>query len=154
MNKGVYIASNDAESGKSILAIGLTNALLRHKPKVGYFRPVIDDTLSDKKDNHINTILSYFSLDMDYEDAYGCSMTQLMKQWNNNKKEAILETIITKYKNLEEKFDFVVVEGSDFSHFSSIIELDLNILIAKNLSIPVIIISGASNKAANTFLDS
>ncbi|WP_370391810.1 phosphate acetyltransferase [uncultured Winogradskyella sp.] len=154
MNKGVYIASNDAESGKSILAIGLTNALLRHKPKVGYFRPVIDDTLGDKTDNHINTILSYFSLDMEYDDAYGCSMTQLIKQWNNNKKEDILETIITKYKNLEERFDFVVVEGSDFSHFSSIIELDLNILIAKNLSIPVIIISGALNKAMHSFLDS
>jgi phosphate acetyltransferase len=154
MNKGVYIASNDAESGKSILTIGLTNALLRHKPKVGYFSQVIDDTLSNKKDNHINTVLSYFSLDMQYEDAYGCSMTQLMKQWNNNKKEAILETIITKYKSLEERFDFVVVEGSDFSHFSSIIELDLNILIAKNLSIPVIIISGALNKATDSFLDS
>ncbi|MCA0153948.1 phosphate acetyltransferase [Winogradskyella vincentii] len=154
MNKAVYIASNDADSGKSILTIGLMNALLRHKPSVGYFRPVIDDNLENKKDNHINTILSYFSIDIKYEDAYGYTMSKLIKKWNNNKKETILNKIISKYKKLEERFDFVIVEGSDFSDFSSIIELDLNILIAKNLGTPVIIISSALNKEVEEFCDS
>jgi phosphate acetyltransferase len=154
MNKAIYIASNDANSGKSILTIGLMNALLRHKPSVGYFRPVIDDNSDREKDNHINTILSYFSIDIEYEEAYVYTMSKLIKKWNNGKKESVLNKIISKYKKLEERFDFVIVEGSDFSDFSSIIELDLNILIAKNLGIPVIIISGALNKSADEFLDS
>jgi phosphate acetyltransferase len=154
MNKAIYITSNGSDSGKSILTIGLMNALLRHKPSVGYFRPIIDDTDDHKKDNHINTILSYFPVSMNYEEAYGYSMSKLIKKWNNNKKEAILNTIISKYKALEERFDFVIVEGSDFSHISSIIELDLNILIAKNLGIPVIIVSGALDKRIDDFVDS
>jgi phosphate acetyltransferase len=154
MNKAIYIASNDSDSGKSILTIGLMNALLRHKPKVGYFRPIIDEIKEGKRDNHINTILSYFTVDMDYTDAYGCSITDVVKQWNTNNREVVLETIISKYKRLEARFDFVIVEGSDFSHFSSIIELDLNIVIAKNLGIPVLIISGALNKTTDSFVDS
>lgn len=154
MNKAVYIASNDSNSGKSILTIGLMNALLRHNPRVGYFRPVIDDTMDMEKDNHINTILSHFSIDIDYKDAYGYTMTKLVKKWNDKKKETILNSIIAKYKRLEERFDFVMVEGSDFSNFSSIIELDLNILLAKNLGIPVLIISGAFNKTVDSFVDS
>ena len=109
MNKGIYIASNDADSGKSILTIGLMNALLRHKPSVGYFRPVIDDNSKREKDNHINTILSYFSIDIDYEDAYGYSMSKLIKKWNKNKKETVLNKIISKYKKIEERFDFFIV---------------------------------------------
>ena len=140
MNKAIYITSNSAESGKSILTIGLMNSLLRHKPKVGYFRPVIDDTVDSKKDNHINTVLSYFAIDAVYEDTYGYTMSNLIRFWNGNKRELILNTIIEKYKRIEDQYDFVIVEGSDFSQFGSIIELDLNILIAKNLGIPVILI--------------
>jgi phosphate acetyltransferase len=154
MNKAIYITSNDADSGKSILTIGLMNALLRHKPKVGYFRPVIDDTSDKVKDNHINTVLSYFSMDIPYEDTYGYMMSDLVKLLNNDQRELILNTIITKYKKIEDQFDFVIVEGTDFSQFGSIIELDLNILVAKNLGIPVIIISGALNKTIDSCVDS
>ncbi|MCA0133559.1 phosphate acetyltransferase [Winogradskyella alexanderae] len=152
MNKAIYITSNDSDSGKSILTIGIMNSLLRSKPSVGYFRPIIDDT-THKRDNHINTVLTYFSIDIGYEDAYGYPISKLIKKWNNDKKEAILNTIIKKYKKLEERFDFVIVEGSDFSDLSSIIELDLNILIAKNLGIPVIIISSALDKRLDDFAD-
>ena len=154
MNKAIYITSNEADSGKSILTIGLFNALLRHKPKVGYFRPVIDDTLKNTKDNHINTVLSHFSIDQSYEDTYGYTMSDLVKLLNNSKKETVLNTIIDKYKKLEARFDFMVVEGSDFSQFGSIIELDLNIDIAKNLGLPVVLISGALHKSVEDCINS
>lgn len=153
MNKALYITSNSEDSGKSILTIGLMNLLLRHKPKVGYFRPVIDDTVDSAKDNHINTVLSFFSIDADYEDTYGYTMSRLIKKWNNNKREDILNTIIEKYKKLEEQYDFVIVEGSDFSQFGSIIELDLNIIIAKNLGIPVVLISSVMGDRLEHNLD-
>jgi phosphate acetyltransferase len=39
--------------------------------------------------------------------------------------------IIDKYKRLEEQFDFVLVEGTSFSGEGTVIELDMNVLIAK-----------------------
>jgi phosphate acetyltransferase len=41
--------------------------------------------------------------------------------------------IIDKYKRLEEQFDFVLVEGTSFSGEGTVIELDMNVLIAKTL---------------------
>ncbi len=54
MSKAVYIATSTPESGKSIIALGLMRMLLGKTEKVGYFRPVIDDYHSGKKDNHID----------------------------------------------------------------------------------------------------
>jgi len=153
MNKGVYIASNDVESGKSLVTIGLMNSLLRHKPKVGYFRPIIDDTLDDAKDNHLQTIISHFQIDLPYEKAYGYKMSEVVKTWNADNRDVIFNTIISKYKALEEEFDFLIVEGSDFSDFGTLIELDLNILIAKNLGLPVILITAACSKSVDACLD-
>ncbi|OIQ28054.1 MAG: phosphate acetyltransferase [Bacteroidetes bacterium MedPE-SWsnd-G2] len=153
MNKAIYIASNDANSGKSILSIGLINSLLSQKPKVGYFRPVIDDPIDGGKDNHINTILSHFKLKMAYEDTYAFTMSQLIKKLNNHEQDDVINTVIAKYKKLEEENDFVIVEGTDFSEYGPLIELDLNILIAKNLGIPVIIIASCIDKPVESFVD-
>jgi phosphate acetyltransferase len=46
---------------------------------------------------------------------------------------------IEKYKMLEERFDYLLIEGTSFSGEGSLIEFDVNLLIAKNLGVPAII---------------
>ena len=152
MNKAIYIAASEANSGKSMLSIGLIQLLLKKKPKVGYFRPVIDNPIGGKRDNHINTILNFFNLKDSYEDCYAFTRSELIEKLNEDKEDEVISKIIEKYKGLEDKNDFVIVEGTDFSDHGSIIEMDLNVLIAKNLGIPVIIISGGINKTLNEFI--
>ena len=43
MSQGLYIATNESNSGKSIVVLGLMRAFLGKTPKVGYFRPIVDD---------------------------------------------------------------------------------------------------------------
>ncbi|WBX74114.1 phosphate acetyltransferase [Tenacibaculum pacificus] len=152
MNKAVYIAASEANSGKSMLSLGLMQLLLRKKPKVGYFRPIIDNPLGDKKDNHINTILNYFNIKCSYEDCYAFTRSDLIDRLNDDKEDEVISEIIEKYKILEEQNDFVIVEGTDFSDHGAVIEMDLNVLIAKNLGIPVIIVSGGLNKTLDEFI--
>ena len=147
MNKAIYIAATEDNSGKSVLSLGLMQLLLRKKPRVGYFRPIIDNPVGDKKDNHINTVLSYFNLKTTYQDCYAFTRSELINKINNNEEDSIINTIIEKYKKLEAEFDYVVIEGTDFSDHASIIEMDLNTLIAKNLGVPVIIVSGGIEKS-------
>lgn len=68
-NKAIYITTIESHSGKSIVSLGLMQLLLNKTPKVGYFRPIIDDLAPNKIDNHINTITSYFGLDLQFEEA-------------------------------------------------------------------------------------
>jgi phosphate acetyltransferase len=154
MNKAVYIAASEANSGKSMLSLGLMQLLLQKKPKVGYFRPIIDNQTGDKRDNHINTILNYFKLKCSYEDCFAFTRSDLINKLNNDGEDEVMTSIIEKYKSLEDKNDFVIVEGTDFSDHGAIIEMDLNVLIAKNLGIPVIIVSGGINKTLDEFIQS
>ncbi|SED68830.1 phosphate acetyltransferase [Tenacibaculum sp. MAR_2010_89] len=154
MNKAIYIAASEANSGKSMLSLGLMQLFLRNKPKVGYFRPIIDNPIEGAKDNHINTILNYFKLKTKYEDSYAFTRSDLIKKLNDDQEDEVINIIIEKYKKLEEENDFVIVEGTDFSDHAAVIEMDLNVLIAKNLGTPVIIVSGGVNKTLEEFIQS
>ncbi|HSQ46462.1 MAG TPA: phosphate acetyltransferase [Lutibacter sp.] len=153
MKKAIYIATSEANSGKSIVTLGLMRMLLGKTAKVGYFRPIIDNVKKGKKDNHINTVLSHFQLDINPNDAYAFTRSEFINMRNSGKEGEIFDTIISKYKALEEKNDFMLVEGTDFSGEGMAIELDANILIAKNLGIPAIIVSSGVGKTLEEFIE-
>lgn len=153
MNKAIYIATSEANSGKSIVALGLMRMLLGKTAKVGYFRPIIDGHKGGKKDNHINTIISHFELDINPNEAFAFTRAEFISKRNQGKEGEIYDTIIEKYKEIEEKNDFVLVEGTDFSGEGTAIELDANILIAKNLGIPAIIVSSGIGKTLDEFIN-
>ncbi|MCM5663016.1 phosphate acetyltransferase [Galbibacter mesophilus] len=146
MNKGIYIATLESNSGKSLITLGLMRTLLGKTAKVGYFRPVIDEDKKGGKDNHISTVLSYFEIDLAYEEAFAFTRNQVIQKRNTGKSGEIIDTIIQKYKRLEEQFDFILVEGSDFSGEGSVFEFDVNVLIAKNLGIPALLVASGSDK--------
>ncbi|KQC28621.1 phosphate acetyltransferase [Flagellimonas eckloniae] len=151
MNKALYVATLESHSGKSLVVLGLMQLLLGKMARVGYFRPIIDDIKTDGLDNHISTVISHFNLDLEHEQAYALTQTQVIELFNDGRHGEILDIIIQKYKNLEERFDFVLVEGSDFSSDGSIIEFDLNIDIAKNLGIATVLVDNAQGKTLEEF---
>uniref|UniRef100_UPI0032167801 phosphate acetyltransferase n=1 Tax=uncultured Draconibacterium sp. TaxID=1573823 RepID=UPI0032167801 len=146
MKTGIYITNTERRTGRSLVALGVLKVLLSKVSKVGYFRPIINDYPHGVHDNHIETMLSYFNLDMDYKEAYGFTMSQVVKYKNLGQEARLIDQIIAQYKALEEKYDVVLVEGSDFSGKGIAIEFDLSVEIAKNLSIPTILVSSAQNK--------
>ena len=78
MNKGIYIATLESHSGKSMISLGLMRTLLGKMAKVGYFRPIINDVPKGEKDNHIDTVLSYFDLKIPYEDTYAFTRSEVI----------------------------------------------------------------------------
>src|SRR5690606_7952810 len=140
MNKAIYIATAEPNSGKSIVSLGLMQSLLGKTAKVGYFRPIIDDFKPGEIDNHINTVISYFKLDLTFEDAYAFKRSEVIRKTNENKDGEIISRTIDKFKALEERFDFILVEGTGFTGEGTIKEFDINVLIAKNLGVPAIIL--------------
>jgi phosphate acetyltransferase len=154
MNKAIYIATSEPNCGKSIITLGLMSMLIGKTAKVGYFRPIIEDFEDGKIDNHIETVISHFGLDIAFEDAFAITKSKLIKKKNKGKIGEVLDLIIDKYKRLEEQFDFVLVEGTSFSGEGTVIELDMNVLIAKNLGIPTIIVGSGVGKTLEELIDS
>ncbi|MDE3741979.1 phosphate acetyltransferase [Maribacter polysaccharolyticus] len=146
MSKAIYIATTEPNSGKSIVSLGLMQMLLGKAAKVGYFRPIIEDYPEGVKDNHITTVISHFNIPMEYGEAYALTRSEVNDKNNQNKEDEVLDTIIEKFKAIEKRFDFVLVEGTDFSSEGSITEWDINVLVAKNLGIPTIILGSGVGK--------
>ncbi|MEH6408631.1 MAG: phosphate acetyltransferase, partial [Leeuwenhoekiella sp.] len=106
------------------------------------------------KDNHITTVISFFDVDLNYEDAYAYTRNEIIRKRNEGKAGEILDTIISKYKALEDRFDFVLVEGSDFTGEGNVFEFDTNVLIAKNLGIPTVIVGSGVGKSKEELMGS
>ncbi len=146
MSSGLYVATSEPNSGKSIVVLGLMRTLLGKTATVGYFRPIIDDFENEKKDNHINTVTSHFDLEVPYNKCYGFTRSEVVAKYNTGKGGEVFDEIIEKYNQLTELYDFVVVEGTDFSEAGSVMEFDINVLVSKNLGIPAIIVANGAGK--------
>ncbi len=147
MTKSIFIATTEPYSGKSVVALGIVNMLLRKAGKVAYFKPIVNDDPSEKKDIDIETILTHFNLSIPYEDTYAFTRQQGLRQMESESSGEMIDTIIRKVKKLEDSNDFTVIEGSDFVGEGAAFEFETNLAIAKNLGAPVILVVSGDNKS-------
>jgi len=139
MTNAIYLTATEPYSGKSIIALGLMNLLAGKTEKLAYFKPIATSK-ENEKDYHLETMIKHFELNAPYEDMYAFTRTEVLKLKNDGDDALIIDTIIEKFKKLQEANDFVIVEGSDLIGRSTNLEFDDNISIAKNLGIPVILV--------------
>lgn len=145
MTNAIYLTTTEPFSGKSIIALGLMNLLSGKTEKIAYFKPIVS-TSGPEKDNHLETISKQFGLDTPYEDMFAFTREQVVELRNEGNEAFMIDTIIEKFKNLQENNEFVIVEGADFMGRSTNLEFDDNISIAKNLGIPVFLIVKGEDK--------
>jgi len=145
MTNAIYIASSEPFSGKSVIALGLMNMLAGKTKKIAYFKPIVNDLPEKVHDIHIETIVSQFGLTTAYEDMFAFTRDEVLRYRSEDNMSFVIDTIITKYKKLEQTHDFVLVEGTDFIAEGFSFEFEANISIAKNLGIPVILIIKGDN---------
>ncbi len=153
MSKAVYVATMEHGSGKSLVTLGLIRMLLGKVAKVGYYKPIISDFDGREYDNHINTVRSYFNLPITCDDGYVLTKSEVLEMVSQGKINDVVDIIIEKFKELESQYDFLLVEGTDFTGEGTATELEVNSIIAKNLGIPAIIVEKGSDKSMDDFLN-
>jgi len=145
--KSIYIAPAAPYSGKSVLTLGLVNMILGKTAKVAYFKPVILAPPAEQLDTHIQTVLSHFQLAQRYDECWVFTRNQALQYLHDNLQGLMLDAIIHRYKELENNYDFVIVEGSDFAGGGSAFEFSMNELIARNLGSPAILLVSGEGKS-------
>jgi phosphate acetyltransferase len=148
-NKSIFIATAEPFSGKSIVALGLVDMLLSKTQKIGYFKPIINQDPKIKADSHIETLISHFKLPLQYDKTYSYTREEANILAQSGMQDEIIDTIISKFKSLEEENDFTIIEGSDFLGEGTAFEFDANLAIAKNLGTPVIIVASGDGKSTS-----
>ena len=151
MADSLYIASTEANSGKSVISLGVMELLLRKLNRVGFFRPIIStDPSQGVRDADIELIKNYFNLDIPYDHMYGYTAEEAAHLIYQGRESDLLEGIISKYDHLREAhFDFILCEGTDYSSSTAAFEFDINGEISKNLGTPVLLVANGFEKSVD-----
>lgn len=132
--RSIMIASPEGSTGKSLVALGLIERLVRSIGTVGVFRPVVTahdgrDQLGERLVNAVGDGEAVrLGIGVTYDDVHADA-------------DAALATIINRYKSLEEQCNFTVIVGSDYTDVAGPTEFSFNGKIAANLGAPVILVA-------------
>ncbi len=133
MAKSIYVASSEGHSGKSSIALGVLDTLLRHIERVGVFRPITRS--SHDRDYVLELLLARDGVNLDYDECVGVRYEDV-----HDDPDEALARIIDRYNSVERKCDAVVIVGSDFTDVATPTELAFNARIAANLGAPVLLV--------------
>ncbi|MBU4330100.1 MAG: phosphate acetyltransferase [Acidobacteria bacterium] len=148
MAENLYVTSTEASSGKSVVSLGLMEMLLRNVKNVAFFRPLINvEDGTENIDHDLLLLSTYFKLETPYKEMFGFTTKQALEYISSGRYEQLMEEIVAKYNSLADKYDFVLVEGTDFEGSTSAFELDINADIINNLGCPVILVATERNKS-------
>ncbi|NNC13788.1 phosphate acetyltransferase [Planctomonas sp. JC2975] len=133
--KSVYLTSAEGRSGKSTIALGVVDLLLRQGRKVGVFRPIARS--ATERDYVLDLLLGIDGVLGDYERSTGVTYEDVHAD-----PDGALARIIDRYKAVEASSEVVVIVGSDYTDIGTPTELGYNARIAANLGAPVLLVLG------------
>lgn len=140
MARSIYVSAVAPGTGKVVVSLGLVELGLRETSHVGFFRPVIAEAPDNAPDEDIELIREFFGLNQSYAASYSWSMSDLLLELGGRGIDGVMEKIVEDYKNLEATCDFIVIEGTDYLGQALALEFDLNALISRTLSSPVVLV--------------
>ncbi|MBP2417360.1 phosphate acetyltransferase [Microlunatus capsulatus] len=137
MSRSVYVASPEGLTGKSAVALGLLDALVREVGSVGVFRPLTTALHSgdDDVDLIVDLLVSQPGVQQEYADAIGVTYDAARTD-----PDEALHVIVERFGHLADRYDVILVLGSDYTDVSTGTELSLNAKIAANLGSPVVLV--------------
>ncbi|MFU8842406.1 MAG: phosphate acetyltransferase [Bacteroidales bacterium] len=151
MLKNLYIAAAEAESGKSLITMGIMDLLSRHVKRLGFFRPIV--TTDGKSDHDIGLVSKRIQLPFTPDEMYGLKSADALDLLQENKVDELFTAVLDKYKKLESKCDFIVCEGTDFTGTLRPFEFEFNTRLANNLGAPVLAVVNGFQKSVTDIAD-
>jgi phosphate acetyltransferase len=151
MGKNLFIATMEPRSGKSVVLLGLMELLSRRIHNIGIFRPIV--RAGEKQDDYIELIRKRYKLKFAYDELYGVTHQEAREKISSGEMDSLIKTMVDKYKTLEQKCDFVVCVGTDFTGVATAFEFDFNAEIANQLGCPLLVIINGHDKTPEDIVD-
>ena len=136
MSRSVYVASPEGLTGKSAVALGLLDALTREVGSVGVFRPLTTASSgSDDIDLSVDLLVNQPGISQSYDEAIGVTYEAARED-----ADEALHIIVERFGQLTDRFEVILVIGSDYTDVATGTELSFNAKIAANLGSPVVLV--------------
>jgi phosphate acetyltransferase len=143
VSRSVYFASPEGLTGKSAVALGLLDALTREVGSVGVFRPLTTTRSgSDDIDLIVDLLVNQPGISQSYDEAIGVTYDAARED-----ADEAMHVIIERFGQLSDRFDVILVIGSDYTDVATGTELSFNAKIAANLGSPVVLVVHGRNRS-------
>jgi phosphate acetyltransferase len=136
VGRSVYVASPEGLTGKSAVALGLLDALTREVGSVGVFRPLTAaGSEDDDLDLIVDLLVNQLGVSQTYDEAIGVTYEAARQD-----ADEALHVIVERFGQLTDRFEVILVVGSDYTDVATGTELSFNAKIAANLGSPVVLV--------------
>jgi phosphate acetyltransferase len=124
----------EAQSGKSVVALGLMELLSRRVERLGFFRPIVPT--SAEADPQIELMRTRYRLRPPAEEMVALDEAEAIAL----PYAELRARVVAAYRRLERQCDFVVCEGSDFAGAAPALDFGRNADLANELDCPVLVV--------------
>ncbi len=148
MSKKLYIAATGQNCGKTTMSVSLMHLARKKYSKVGFIKPIgpkiemFGDRMVD-----MDAVLMAKAYGLE-EDIHLMSPVALHKNFTKDflagkiRQEELELSVVSAVRELEKKYDFLIIEGAGHAGVGSIIGLN-NARVAHLLEAPVVIVAGS-----------
>ncbi len=151
MARGIYVSATTPGSGKTLVSLGLADALHRRADRIGFFRP-ITSAADPEQDPTVLMLQRMYQLTPQVCRA-GMSTTEARALLAAGRREEIDTRAVEIFSEIAKNCDVIIVEGTDLTGQDAAVEFDLNARLANNLGLPVLAVVGARGLAAEEIAD-
>ncbi len=143
MATSVYLASSEGLSGKSAVALGILDQLSRRVERVGVFRPIVrsQSAESAESDHVLDLLLSRLDTGLTAAEASAVGYEDV-----HIDPEGAMATIVDRFHAVAERYDAMLVIGSDYTDVTSPTEFSYNAKIAANLDAPMVLVISSKGR--------
>lgn len=146
--RSIYITSPEGDTGKSTIALGVVDLLVREVQRVGVFRPITravsGKSAGNATDYVLDLLLGHDGVDTPHDQAVGVTYDEI-----HDDPDAALTKILQRFHEVERSNDIVVIVGSDYTDVGSPTELAFNARIAANLGAPVLLVVSGDGRSSD-----
>lgn len=144
MSKSLYITAAQTRAGKALAALGVMDMLASHVGRVGVFRPIVADIPA--RDPLVELLISHYGLEQTYEEACPFTYSDVAHHLEAGQPEKVVAAAVDAFQTLKQRFDFVLIVGTDYVSAAAATELELNANLAANLASPVLLVVSGADK--------
>lgn len=151
MTRGIYVSATTPGSGKTLVSLGLADALHRRSDRIGFFRPITPGT-DPEHDPSVTMMRRIYKLAPDVCRA-GMTTTEARVLLAAGRREEIDARAVEIFSEIARNCDVVIVEGTELTGQDAAVEFDLNARLANNLGVPMLAVVGALGLSAEEVAD-
>ncbi|MEU6012799.1 phosphate acetyltransferase [Streptomyces sp. NPDC047515] len=146
MTRSVYVTGIDRGDGRQVVDLGVMELLTRQVDRVGVFRPLVHDG----PDRLFELLRARYRLPQDPASAYGLDYHEASALQAEQGTDELVSQLVECFHQVAQKYEVVLVLGTDFAATQLPDELALNARLANEFGASVIAVVGGKDQTAES----